>query len=620
MGHVTSGIRYIRPEASAPPVALRRGTHYDVSIPATLDLAGRAGLAVNGMVEPTDPESDYRVYWKVSFRFNPPVMYHDVADTGITIKFMDALPRLRIMSGSEQGLHVEQIWKESLLRMIGPDGMVYTPLEGLPYLRTGNQSFDGEQLVNQQVNGLALGAATTFSVLDDKDFWEPIGRGIAQGLGRLAVSTGDMAYLPQWNYHAREEGDPSKPAPLGTFAAYAMWPGRRLIYFYRNSGHEPSLELAGKLCRYVIRRGQYFGPNYEFQRDNPDPNGPRYGVAHFHHHAMTILTCLEHGLAAGDEETLQFAVKAFPAAVSHGESMTGFFPESTLPERQTCELCEVGDMVRIAVRMAEAGLGDSYWDDADRWTRNQLAEGQFLRHDWIHRLHVGDPPSDLACDEFPMCTDRVGQRNLGAFAGWQSPNDWVEFSSTRYDPASPKIQRLGYVQGIMHCCTANAARGLYDVWRNVVHTEGNEVKVNLLFNYASDAVDVDSHIPYVGQVDLRVKRDCRLSVRIPAWVELDQVVCRVGQALGNITYYGRYAVVGQVQAGDNVTMVFPIAERTDLVTIAHQWYHLVRKGHDVVCIDPPGRLCPLYQRDHYRESVTLWKKATRYVDERLLDW
>ena len=171
----------------------------------------------------------------------------------------------------------------------------------------------------------------------------------------------------------------------------------------------------------------------------------------------------------------------------------------------------------------------------------------------------------------------------------------------------------------MHCCTANAARGLYEVWRNVVHSRGNQVKVNLLLNHANEAVDVSSHIPYVGQVDLHVKRDCTLSVRMPAWVTLSQVACKVGETPRSVSYDGRYADVGEVHAGDDVSFAFPIAERTDLVTIAHQWYHLVHKGHDVVCIDPPGKLCPLYQRDHYRDNVTLWKKDTRYVDQQTLD-
>ena len=111
--------KYIRPDAPLPPQSLRRGVRSEAWTPATLDLAERARLAVNGMVEPTDPEADYRVYWKASFRFNPPVMYHDGSDTGITLKFLEATPRMRIMCGSEQGIHVEDRWREVLLRMIG---------------------------------------------------------------------------------------------------------------------------------------------------------------------------------------------------------------------------------------------------------------------------------------------------------------------------------------------------------------------------------------------------------------------------------------------------------------------------------------------------------------------
>ena len=46
----------------------------------------------------------------------------------------------------------------------------------------------------------------------------------------------------------------------------------------------------------------------------------------------------------------------------------------------------------------------------------------------------------------------------------------------------------------------------------------------------------------------------------------------------------------------------------------------VRKGHDIVCIDPPGKPCSLYQMDHYWDDVTLWKKTIRYLDEQRLDW
>ena len=216
-----------------------------------------------------------------------------------------------------------------------------------------------------------------------------------------------------------------------------------------------------------------------------------------------------------------------------------------------------------------------------------------------------------------MTAERVGERNVGAFAGWMAPNDWVQFVRRGGDLLSGS---RGYVQGIMHCCTANGAYALYDVWRNIVHIDGDRVKVNLLLNHAGSAADVDSHIPYVGQVDVHIKRNCELAVRMPGWVELGQVRCVVGETPRALTFDGRYAQIGRVQANQTIRLIFPISERTDRVTMGNQWYFLVRKGHDVVFIDPPGKLHPLYQRQHYRRNVTLWKRTTRYIDEQSLDW
>ena len=623
----TSEIVYVQPEIPPLPERRPRGRTYTDTVPATLDLTDRARLAVNGMTEPTDAEADYRVYWKVSFRANPPVMYHDISDTGITLKFLEAVPRMRIMSGSEQGLYVEQRWKEVLLHMISPDGTVATPLSGLPYLRAGRSGlFAGDQIIDQQVNGIALGAVAMLAVLEDQSFWEPIGRGIVSGLRRMTVQQGDIAYLSDWNFAPGQQADPTRQRPQGTYAAYAMWPARRLVDFYQATGYTPALELAGQLCRYMPD-SNYFGPNYEFLPDGPTPDDPRFHVIHFHHHAMTLLTCLEYGLAATDDALLDFVQKAFPVARTYGEVLTGFFPESVSLNRpqshrdrdHTCELCEVGDMVRLAVRLAASGFGDSYWDDADRWVRNQLAEGQFLRHDWIDRLHVGDPLSQIDTEgQWPMTTERVGERNIGAFGGWQSPNDWVEFA--RYPVGGPRGARMGHVQGIMHCCTANASRALYDTWLHTVHVEGDLVRVNLLMNHASAQVDIHSHLPYTGQVDLHIKTLCRLDVRMPAWVNLNEVRCVVGGEERAAHFAGRYAEVGTVQPGETVTLTFPIGETTDSIHIDNHRYFLVRKGHDVVAIDPPGLLCPLYQRDHYRDPRTLWHSTTRYVDEQRLSW
>ncbi len=77
--------------------------------------------------------------------------------------------------------------------------------------------------------------------------------------------------------------------------------------------------------------------------------------------------------------------------------------------------------------------------------------------------------------------------------------------------------------GIMHCCSGNGSRALYAAFYDILSYDeaGNTLKVNLLLNRASKWADIDSHIPYKGQVNIKVKRPVNLSVRIPGWVNID---------------------------------------------------------------------------------------------------
>ena len=104
-------------------------------------------------------------------------------------------------------------------------------------------------------------------------------------------------------------------------------------------------------------------------------------------------------------------------------------------------------------------------------------------------------------------------------------------------------------------------------------------------------------------MDVKVKQPVELSVRIPEWVAPGDTRCRVNDGERSVSWDGRYAQVGLVQPSDVVTLTFPIAERTDVVHIEKQRFTLVRKGNDVVSIDPPGRYYPLYQRQHYRDGA-----------------
>jgi hypothetical protein len=67
-------------------------------------------------------------------------------------------------------------------------------------------------------------------------------------------------------------------------------------------------------------------------------------------------------------------------------------------------------------------------------------------------------------------------------------------------------------------------------------------------------------------------------------------------------------------------MQFPIAERTDRLTVNGAVMTFTRKDNDVVDVEPKGQVAPLYQRGHYRQGETRWREADRFVAGRIIDW
>ena len=66
------------------------GKYYEAVVPATIDIAERAGLSVNALTATLDPEYDYELYWIIDLIANDPAMYH-TADSIVEGKFFQAL-------------------------------------------------------------------------------------------------------------------------------------------------------------------------------------------------------------------------------------------------------------------------------------------------------------------------------------------------------------------------------------------------------------------------------------------------------------------------------------------------------------------------------------------------
>jgi hypothetical protein len=198
---------------------------------------------------------------------------------------------------------------------------------------------------------------------------------------------------------------------------------------------------------------------------------------------------------------------------------------------------------------------------------------------------------------------------VGSFGGWMRANDAVNIVKEDGD------ERI-FPNGIMHCCTANGARTLYYVWDSIVTGDAQLARVNLLLNRASELLDVNSYLPALGKVTLKIKRAREVAVRMPEWVDLGRVQLWVANKKKDHEIDGRYIVATDLQSGDEVTLEFPVPERTIHRVIGRRPYKLTLRGSNVVEIDPPGVVYPLY-RDQPKGKLI---PKTRFIPATKVTW
>ena len=197
---------------------------------------------------------------------------------------------------------------------------------------------------------------------------------------------------------------------------------------------------------------------------------------HFHSHSVSLVVMLDYADRSEGSGTDRLRQEKLRMLQDEGcYALTGFFPESAIPDYPSCETCEIADMIALSLELTRLGVGD-YWDDADRWVRNQFAENQLTPEKCTQITGLGQRlglPVKHAEGYFAT-DDHVAERNIGAFAGWASANEW-------FDDEMRRKQR----GGIMHCCTGNAAQTVYYLWKRMQEYDGSRLRLNLLLNRAS---------------------------------------------------------------------------------------------------------------------------------------
>jgi hypothetical protein len=648
-------IQYLRedfPHFEIPPY---RGKSYEDKVPDTLDLAETLKLGIHGLTGIADPNADDEIYWLADFFRNPPVVVHDFSDwVQIQEGLMEAVPLLRLATGESLNSHVDAAWMAAMLKSMGPDGLVYVPLNGRPWGRTkasgvrpvwrpdGTSTTFDDSSVSQFTNAASCGRAIStmmiYSQRDGNPMWNAASEKMIDRLSQLAPDRGGWSTFPRGVFEPQARIDPAAEMPRGS-----LWGTtcnvrilQALGQHYRRTGYEPARQLASRLVPYALHHGEIFdeqgrwlldpelkGKVWKFRGVQKNAPGQHSGGnlgeqlhggmvgynvegltfgGQAHGHSIALLSLLDYALAVGDKDLAAFVKSSFdwmlnPGAVYGVSTTIGWFPEWYVPDFPACESCTLGDIAGIAVKLSEAGVGD-YWDLIDRMVRNHYAEAQLKSADWVYRMAENQPCKPVAFNEN---AERAVERNIGAWSGWAGVNEWATWT------------------GIQHCCTGNAARGLYYIWEHMLDFRDGGLKVNLLLNRASRWADVYSFIPNQGRVEIKIKEGCRnVNVRAPEWVESESplVACAVNGATRSLHWDGRYVSVGVANPGDRIGLTFPISERTVKEKIGAGNYTLVIRGNTVVSIDPSGVNGPLYQdRGKYRTQDFAWKRVLRFVSE-----
>ena len=582
-------------------VAPFEGEKYEVEVPDTIDLVDHASYALNMATCLWVPEWGYELFNGIHMAANPPTL--QVGHGGLLSegpKILEAIPLLRVMTGSTNNIDVDAKAVMSIVRVTGRDGLCYQPVENRPWaffdeftktLRQPHCDVFGE--------GRQLLTYARWYQHDHNPLWKELALRKTRRLIEMAIEKeGTLYFRLSRGYTPWDDpkigpivpiGDDemydARKGMVGTPASYIVgWIPQAGGIWYRLTQEKPFQELSRGLSRYLQLYGEML-----------DPDSGKFLADHSTHVTHSLLSNLSWALTFGDQEMGEWVKKGYEYHLNHVD------PDS-VGVLFSCEACEVSDTIGIGIMLTQAGMGD-YWEAVDRVIRNTYLNMQVTSADWMKSR-----PLAYQEELEPGCyqPDDAADRCVGV---------WREHLETDYLDSSS-------------CCNGNCSRMLYYIWDNVVTDKDDSLWVNLHLNRASPCADVDSWLPYKGRVLITMKtaKD-NVLVRIPEWTDRGQVNCTINGKNAAARWSGNYVNVGGAKRGDRIIIEFPIQQRT--VTAAmplidreqkgeEVWitkeFTITIKGNTVIDIKPDIGY-PISNHEKFRADKAPMKKVTRFVSK-----
>jgi hypothetical protein len=255
------------------------GENYFADVPDTLDLAERARLALNALTGVLDPDFKFEQYFHVILGANPPYMWHDTSGRPTNDpKFLESLPYMRLMTGSDLNLAAEEGLMQGVIEDIGDDGLFYSRYrpERTWHEASGHDFKDGdvvrrsnEDFANPYGNSRLMIALWAWYQRDQDPRWLKVMEGIAAGLARIAIGKEDYAFFPESRigeafsypksgWKVTEEpasqytGKPGDTEDSNVFM-YHCGPIRALSLLYQLNHDPKMIDLARRIVNFILK-------------------------------------------------------------------------------------------------------------------------------------------------------------------------------------------------------------------------------------------------------------------------------------------------------------------------------------------------------------------------------
>jgi hypothetical protein len=504
-----------------------------LSAPATLDLRIPLRLAAGCIINRMDPNALYRPWFAVDVKdWTPTNLRHDVWDFGdMSGRFLEALVLAENMvEPTSNMLLAKTRIRKYLVSLLGPTGLVMNPE------------------LNRADHMFSQGSALYGLVADFEHGRNPLMKAhieaLILGLDQHAKHAPDYLWFPEVA---------TSISPCAHMAAYQVLPVTR---FYELTGDPRALKYAEKLSRWAF---------YVDTTVTPDGVITKTGwEGHLHAWMDTysgIIRCARAGGNLNLQEVIARSRKLFEWVKLNETTPYGWVADSV--GSTTCETCTISSAIRLALELIKEGYTE-YWNDIERFVRNQLIQNQFRN---VDQLGIKDP---------------LTARGLkGAFESYAAPNTLI-------------ATKGGTIEG---CCINGGIRSLSLAYQNAIIESEKEIRLNLLISHVTQGVEVVSYFPYQGRLEIYPRCSKNLWVRCPDWISSESVIAECSTGVRCIAEPKTHALqITGAKAGARVVLSLAQREETTTSVVAGNSYEVAWRGDTVVRLMPHGKPYPTFKR------------------------